>query len=167
MQRKRKVCYKFLTYPNSAVNQTTTSLTMTATSSLAISAEHISVPEALPAFVHSLIGVPNNPASLYLSINPRSLIIYVAPASTVNVINLSHLSVALRQENGSASALKTLLETGTTTKVFFDARIPAKVLFECCGIKLSNEVRCDLTCKMDINPDFRLVPPKLLSTRCK
>ncbi|KAF2113847.1 hypothetical protein BDV96DRAFT_688750 [Lophiotrema nucula] len=104
-----------------------------------ISAEHISIPGALPAFMQSLIGLPNNPASLYLSINRRSLIIYVAPASTVNIIDLSDLNVALCQKDESALALKSLLETSTIIKVFFDARVPAKSLFERCDIKLANE----------------------------
>jgi hypothetical protein len=39
------------------------------------------------------------------------------------------------------TALKALLETSTVTKVFFDARTPAKILFERCGIRLVKEVR--------------------------
>lgn len=105
-----------------------------------ISVERISIPEALPAFLHCLVGLPNNPASLYISVNSRSLIIYVAPASTVNVIDLSDLSIALCQKDESVLALKSLLETGTAIKVFFDARMPAKILFDCCGIKLANKV---------------------------
>jgi hypothetical protein len=37
--------------------------------------------------------------------------------------------------------MKTFLEnTETTTKVFFDARMSAKMLFDRCGIKLANPV---------------------------
>jgi len=106
-----------------------------------ISVQHISVPGALPAFLANLKGLPNNPASFYLSVNARSLVIYVAPASTVNIVNLAHLSTAIKQRNVNAFALKSFLETGKTVKVFFDAHTPAKILMDSCGIKLSNEVR--------------------------
>jgi hypothetical protein len=98
--------------------------------------EHIFVPSELPEFICSLVGLPNNPASLYLSISSRSLIIYVEPISTIKVIDLLHLNDALIQDNESALALKSLLETGTAKKVFFDARMPASILFDCCGIEL-------------------------------
>lgn len=114
---------------------------MVLTTRSAVSVERISIPGGLPAFINSLIGLPNNPASLYLSISSRSLIIYIAPSLKVNVIDLSHLSIALRQENESASALKSFLETSTVTKVFFDARMPAKIIFDRCDVKLANEVR--------------------------
>lgn len=106
-----------------------------------ISVERISIPRALPAFMHSLFGLPNDPASLYLSVDSDSLIIYAEPASTVNIVDLSQLNGALRQGDESALALKSFLETGTTIKVFFDARNPARTLFNRCGIKLAIEVR--------------------------
>jgi hypothetical protein len=105
-----------------------------------ISVEYISIPDAIPTFMQSLIGLSNNPASVYLSVNSQNLVIYVAPASTINVFNLSHLRSALDQNDKNAVALKSFLETGTTIKVFFDARMPAKILFDLCAIKLANKV---------------------------
>jgi hypothetical protein len=113
---------------------------MAPTTPSTISVEHISIPGALPASLHCLVELPSNPAYLYISVNSRSLIIYVAPILTVNIIDLSDLSVALRQEDEIVLALKSLLETGPAIKVFFDARMPAKILFDRCGIKLANEV---------------------------
>jgi hypothetical protein len=105
-----------------------------------ISVEYISIPDAIPTFMQSLIGLSNNPASLYLSVNPQSLVIYVAPALTISVFNLLRLRSALNQNNKNAEALKSFLETGTTIKVFFDARMPAKILSDLCAIKLANKV---------------------------
>ena len=107
---------------------------------LVITVEHIAVPRELPAFMQSLVGLSNNPASLYRSVNLQSLIVYVAPTSTVSVINLSRLYNALCQEDENALALKSVLETSTVVKVFFDARMPAKILFDRCAIRLANEV---------------------------
>jgi hypothetical protein len=98
--------------------------------------EHIFVPRELPESIRGLVGLSNNRASLYLSVGSRSLIIYVEPISTIRVIDLLHLNDALIQNNESALALKSLLETGTAKKVFFDARMPAKILFDRCGIEL-------------------------------
>lgn len=105
-----------------------------------ISVEYISIPDALPAFMQSLVGLPNDPASLYLSVNSRNLVVYVATALTINVFNLSRLCSALDQNDKDAMALKSFLETGSTIKVFFDARMPAKILFDVCAIKLANRV---------------------------
>lgn len=105
-----------------------------------ISVERISIPETLPAVIHCLIRLPNNPASLYLSVRLHTLIIYAAPVSTVYSIDLADLKMSLDQEDESALALKTLLETSTMIKVFFDARIPAKSLFDRCNIVLANKV---------------------------
>ncbi|PVH93239.1 hypothetical protein DM02DRAFT_733234 [Periconia macrospinosa] len=110
-----------------------------ATSSI-ISVKYISIPDALSAFMQSLVGLSNNPASLYLSVSSQSLVVYVATASTINVFNLSRLRSALDQNDNSAVALKSFLETGTTIKVFFDARMPAKILFDVCAIKLANKI---------------------------
>ncbi|KAF2867046.1 hypothetical protein BDV95DRAFT_622660 [Massariosphaeria phaeospora] len=109
---------------------------MAPTTSATISVQRIWIPDDHPAFLQSLVDAPNNPASLYLSVSSRSLVIYVAPTSTVNIVSLPHLSVALSQEHNSAIALKTFLESGKITKVFFDARSPAKILFEHCDIAL-------------------------------
>jgi hypothetical protein len=89
----------------------------------------------------SFAQLPNNPAPLYLSVTSERLIVYVPAVSTVNFISLEQLSVALRQTDRLVTALKALLETSTVTKVFFDARTPAKILFERCGIRLVKEVR--------------------------
>ena len=105
-----------------------------------ISVERISIAETLPAVIHSLIKLPNNPASLYLSVNLHTLIIYAAPASTVYIIDLADLGNSLHQERESALAIKTLLETSTMIKVFFDARMPAKILLDRCSIVLANKV---------------------------
>jgi hypothetical protein len=78
--------------------------------------EHIFVPRQLPEVIRSLVGLPNNPASLYLSVGSHSLIIYVEPISTIRVIDLLRLSDALIQENESALALKSLLETVNAKK---------------------------------------------------
>jgi hypothetical protein len=106
-----------------------------------ISVENISIPDGLPKFFDSFAQLPNNPAPLYLSVTSERLIVYVPAVSTVNFISLEQLSVALRQTDRLVTALKALLETSTVTKVFFDARTPAKILFERCGIRLVKEVR--------------------------
>lgn len=71
----------------------------------------------------------------YLSVNSQSVVIHMAPVSTVHVFNLY-------QNDKSAAALKPLLETNITIKIFFDAHMPAKFLFDCSGVKLANKVRC-------------------------
>lgn len=102
-----------------------------------ITVQLIASRDALNTLCQSFDGLPNNPASLYLSTTSRSLIIYVFPTRAVNVISLPYLVQALRRKEESASALKSFLETGAATKVFFDARKPAKILFDSCGIRLS------------------------------
>jgi hypothetical protein len=114
---------------------------MMASTTLTVSVKRLPIPTARPALVHSLIGLPNEPASLYLSVDSHSLIVYLESTSTVNVVDLSHLSVVLRQGDESALALRSFLETGATTKVFFDARMPAKTLLNRCNIKLATQVR--------------------------
>jgi hypothetical protein len=103
----------------------------------AVTVQFIASRDALGPLCQSFARLPNNPASLYLSATSRSLIIYVFPAHTVNVISIQYFDHALRQKDESAFALKSLLESGTAIKVFFDARKPAKVLFDRCGIRLS------------------------------
>jgi hypothetical protein len=98
--------------------------------------------DAFGPLCQSFARLPSNPASLYLSATSQSLIIYVLPTHTVNVISLQYAAQALRQKDPSASALKSLLESGTAIKVFFDARKPAKVLYDSCGIRLSTPVSC-------------------------
>jgi hypothetical protein len=122
-QPTNKAKYTFVCQLMAAINPT-------------LSVEHILVPRELPEFIRSLVGLPNNPASLYLSVGSRSLFIYVEPVSNIRVIDLLHLNDALIQDNESALALKSLLETGTAKKVFFDARMPSKILFDRCGIEL-------------------------------
>ncbi|KAF2755967.1 hypothetical protein EJ05DRAFT_502441 [Pseudovirgaria hyperparasitica] len=96
-----------------------------------ISVEHIFIPDGLPAFMQTLYSLPNCPPSLYLTVSSStSLVIYVAPASQIAIIKLSELRTALDQQDQNALALKSLLEHGPKTKVFFDARDAAKVLFE-------------------------------------
>jgi hypothetical protein len=68
------------------------------------------------------------------------LIIYVAPTRAVDVISLLYLIEALHQNQRSASALKSLLETGSAPKVFFDVLKTAKILFDNCAIRLANPV---------------------------
>jgi hypothetical protein len=87
--------------------------------------QRIASQDALNALCQSFDGLPNDPASLYLSTTSQSLIIYVAPTRAVNVISLPYLVQALRRKEKSASAMKSLLETGAGTKVFFDAHKPA------------------------------------------
>ena len=101
----------------------------------------ITTPNSLSAFTRSLSGLPNNPASLYFSIQSQNLIVYVLPTSSIKIINLPDLKIALSSGDESAVAFKSFLETGTVIKVFFDARMPAKILFERCGIALAIEVR--------------------------
>jgi hypothetical protein len=78
---------------------------------------------------------------VYLSIDSRNLVIYIEPASKVYAVDLSHLAIALRQGDENALALKSFLETGSTIKVFFDARMAARTLYRSCDIKLATEVR--------------------------
>ena len=105
-----------------------------------ITLQGIASPDAFHTLLQTLDGLPNNPASLYLSNTSHDLIIYVAPTRVVNLINISYLSNALSEKEKEASAMKSFLETGTASLVFFDARKTAKVLFEKCDIKLSNPV---------------------------
>jgi hypothetical protein len=116
---------------------------MASTSPPAISMNYIFTSAALNTLLQSFNGLLNNPASLYLSATPRRLIIYVLPTHTVNVLSLPYLIESLQQGKQSALGMKAFLENNeTTTKVFFDARMSAKLLFEQCGITLANPVRC-------------------------
>jgi hypothetical protein len=105
-----------------------------------ITLQRIASPDAFHTLLQTFDGLPNNPASLYLSNTSYDLIIYVAPTRVVNSINISYLSKALSDQEKGAYALKTFLETGATTLVFSDARKTAKMLFEKCNIRLSNPV---------------------------
>lgn len=60
-----------------------------------ITVRRIASQDALNTLCQSFDGLPDNPASLYLSINSQSLIIYVAPTRTVNLISLSYIIEAL------------------------------------------------------------------------
>jgi hypothetical protein len=92
---------------------------------------------ALTKLTESFSGFSGNPALLHFSTNSQSLVIYVGPTRTVNIINLS----LLYKEAGSGHVGKYFLEkTKMTTKEFFDARTSAKALFERCGIKLVTPV---------------------------
>jgi hypothetical protein len=113
---------------------------MTSISSGTITVQRVVTPDALNTLLQSFDGLPNNPASLYLSSTAQSLVVYVAPKRTVSAIGLLYLIEALRQKERSASALKSLLENGPVVKVFFDARKTAKILFDSCAIRLSNPV---------------------------
>jgi hypothetical protein len=113
---------------------------MAVTSSQGISMMRISSSEALKLFVQSFSGLPKHPPFLYLSATSHNLVVYIAPLQTVNVISFSYLTRALDQGNESATILKRCLETSAATKVFFDARKAAKLLFDCCGIRLTNPV---------------------------
>jgi hypothetical protein len=114
---------------------------MATTSPQTISTKRIHTHEALKPLVQSFNQLANDPASFYLSMDSRSLVMYIAPLGTVNVISLSYLVDALQQKDTSATTLKIFLESSLATKIFFDARTPAKVLFGRCGIKLVNPVR--------------------------
>ncbi|KAH7379116.1 hypothetical protein DE146DRAFT_761317 [Phaeosphaeria sp. MPI-PUGE-AT-0046c] len=103
-----------------------------------ITVQRVATSDALDTLLQSFDGLPNNPASLYLSSTAVSLIVYVAPISTVSIISLPYLIEALLRRERSASALRSLLENGPAIKVFFDARRTAKILFDSCAIKLSN-----------------------------
>ena len=105
------------------------------------SIQQINTSEALKSLLQSFGGLSNDPASFYLSMGSRNLVIYVAPLGSVNLISLRYLTNAVQQGNRNAYALKNFLETDIATKVFFDARTPAKFLFDRCGIKLANPVR--------------------------
>jgi hypothetical protein len=114
---------------------------MAAASPSSVSVQHISIPSALSTFVDNLKQLPNSPASLYLTVDAKKLVIYVPLASTVNIVNLQDLKTSLDQGDGSALDLKTFLESGKIIQVFFDARPAAKILLERCCIKMSIEVR--------------------------
>ncbi|KAL5401474.1 hypothetical protein PMIN03_011490 [Paraphaeosphaeria minitans] len=101
--------------------------------------EYIDVRRTLTTLVDSRIRHPNNLASLYLAVDHRSLVIYVAPALTINIVDLGEFSSALHQGHESALALKYVLDAPTTTKVF-DARTPARILYDRCAIKLAIEI---------------------------
>ncbi|CAN9258929.1 unnamed protein product [Alternaria alternata] len=95
-----------------------------------IKLQRVASPDEFHTLLRTFDGLPNNPASLYLSNTSHDLIIYVAPTRVVNSINISYLSKALSIQEKGASALKSFLETGAATLVFFDARKTAKILFE-------------------------------------
>jgi hypothetical protein len=105
-----------------------------------ITLQRIASPDAFQSLLQTFDGLPNDPGSLYLSNTSHDLIIYVAPTRVVNLINISYLSNALSRKEKEASAMKSFLETGTASLVFFDARKTAKILFEECDIRLSNPV---------------------------
>jgi hypothetical protein len=106
-----------------------------------IKLQRVASPDEFHTLLRTFDGLPNDPAFLYLSNTSHDLIIYVAPTRVVNSINISYLSKALSIQEKGASALKSFLETGAATLVFFDARKTAKILFEKCDIRLSNPVR--------------------------
>lgn len=106
-----------------------------------ISVRYVSDVGTLGVVLHNIAGLPNNPPSLYLSTDSRNLIIYVEPISTVNIIEVTALQNAIIERHEYAIALKTILETGPTRKVFFDARTPAKHLLSSCNIQLTSDVR--------------------------
>lgn len=106
-----------------------------------ITLQRVASPDAFHTLLRTFDGLPDNPASLYLSNTSHDLIIYVAPTRIVNSIDISYLSKALSSQEKGASASKSFLVTGAATLVFFDARKTAKILFEKCDIKLSNPVR--------------------------
>jgi hypothetical protein len=105
-----------------------------------ITLQRIASTDSLHTLLQTFDGLPNNPASLYLSNTSHDLIIYVAPTRVVNSVNVSYLSKALSNQEKGASALKSFLETGAATLVFFGARKTAKIMFEKCDIRLSNPV---------------------------
>jgi hypothetical protein len=74
---------------------------MASVSPQAISMKRITIP--INTFIQNINGVPNDPASLYLSTDSPNLILYITPMCTVNVISLSHLAWALYQGEGGAS----------------------------------------------------------------
>jgi hypothetical protein len=117
------------------------SIIMASTSPQPILVDHIATPTALSTLVQSFTGLPNYPAPLYLSTNLHSLVVYVASLHTVNVISFTFLVEALRYGEDSASSFKDFLEASPTIKVFFDARMAAKTLYDRCGITLANNVR--------------------------
>ncbi|RYN63054.1 hypothetical protein AA0117_g12853 [Alternaria alternata] len=111
---------------------------MTSFSPATITVQRIVTADTLSTLLRSFDGLPNNPASLYLSSTAQNLVVYVAPKRTLSTISLPYLIEALRRKEENASALKSLLENGPVIKVFFDARKTAKILFDSCGITLSN-----------------------------
>lgn len=113
---------------------------MALTTSEMITVQRIATPVALNTLLQSFDGLPNNPASLYLSTTAQCLIIYVAPMRAVSIIGTSYLVEALHQKERNACALQSFLENGPAIKVFFDARKTAKILFDNCTIRLSNPV---------------------------
>ena len=114
---------------------------MPGTTSPTISTEYISTSASLGTLLESFDGLPNDPASFYFSLDSRNLIIYVAPASNTNLINLSFLDSALQCKDQSAIAFKAFLKASQVIRVFFHAHIPAKVLFDRYGIELANKVQ--------------------------
>jgi hypothetical protein len=114
--------------------------TMAVNTSETITVQRVATSKALDTLLQSFDGLPNNPASLYLSTTAQSLIIYVAPKHTISAIGLPYLIAALRRKERSVFALRSFLENGPAVKVFFDARKTAKILFDSCTIKLSNPV---------------------------
>jgi hypothetical protein len=99
-----------------------------------ITVQRVATSDALDTLLQSFDGLPNNPASLYLSTTAQSLIVYVAPKRTISAISLPYLIEALRRKERSASEFRSLLENGPAVKVFFDARKTAKILFDSCTI---------------------------------
>ena len=83
--------------------------TMAPASPSAVSIQHVSIPSALSTFVDSFQQLPDSPASLYLTVDAKKLVIYVAPAATVNIIILQDLKAGLNQSDAGALALKSFL----------------------------------------------------------
>lgn len=74
--------------------------------------------DAFGPLCQSFARLLSNPASLYLSATSQSLIIYVLPTHTVNVISLQYAAQALRQKDPSASALKAFLRAVQRSRSF-------------------------------------------------
>ncbi|EMD86661.1 hypothetical protein COCC4DRAFT_200501 [Bipolaris maydis ATCC 48331] len=89
---------------------------MAVISSKVIIVHHIATPNALDTLLQSFDGLPNNPASLYLSTTAQNLIVYAVPTRTVSAISLPYLVEALRQKERSASALKTFSRLTCTVR---------------------------------------------------
>ncbi|ENI06505.1 hypothetical protein COCC4DRAFT_134240 [Bipolaris maydis ATCC 48331] len=79
---------------------------------------YVSNAGTLRAFLESIVGLPNNPPSLYLSTDSCSLIAYVEPILTLNVIDLSGLREAILERSESAVRLKHILEIEPTRKAY-------------------------------------------------
>jgi hypothetical protein len=68
-----------------------------------ITLQRVAGPDAFYTLLRTFDGLPDSPASLYLSNTSRDLIIYVAPTRIVNSINISYLSKALSNQDEGAS----------------------------------------------------------------